>query len=216
MDLQTAKTQMLAQQIRAWEVLDERVLTAFRHVPRERFAPQDYEDLAFADTEIPIGHGQCMMAPKIEGRLLQSLDISPADEALEIGTGTGYLTACLAALADRVTSVDLFPDFIASAGRRLENLGIDNVDLDTADATELSYDGRFDVIAITASVPALDRRLIRMLRPNGRLFVVVGRMPIMEARVITLHDGGDWAERSLFETVLTPMLNIDETEPFVL
>ena len=205
MDLQTAKSQMLAQQIRAWEVLDERVLAAFRHVPRERFVPEGYEDLAFADTEIPIGHGQCMMAPKIEGRLLQSLDISPADEALEIGTGTGYLTACLAALADRVSSVDLFPDFIDSARRRLENLGIDNVELDTADATELSYDGRFDVIAI-----------VRMLRPKGRLFVVVGRMPIMEARVITLHDSGEWSERSLFETVLTPMLNVNQTEPFVL
>jgi protein-L-isoaspartate(D-aspartate) O-methyltransferase len=109
MNLEAARAQMLGQQIRAWEVLDDRVLGAIAETPRERFAPEGYRDLAFADTEIPLAHGQAMLAPKIEGRLLQALAIEPTDEVLEVGTGTGFLTACLARLAERVYSIDIFP-----------------------------------------------------------------------------------------------------------
>lgn len=207
---------MLAQQIRAWEVLDERVLNAFRRTPREHFVPEAYGELAFADMEIPIGHEQCMLAPKVEGRLMQSLEISPGDEVLEIGTGTGYMCACLAALSDRVSSIDIFPDFVDSAAQKLAELGIRNVRLDTQDAMTLTAESRFDAVAVTASIPVLDPRFVRMLKPGGRMFVVVGRSEPMEARLIKMHAGGQWTEQSLFETMLTPMLNVDQPEPFAL
>jgi len=207
---------MLGQQIRTWEVLDRRVLDVLRDTPREHFVPDRFRDLAFADSEIPLGHDQYMMTPKMEGRLLQTLEIEPIDDVLEIGAGSGYLTACLARLSERVVSVDIYPEFIETAADKLARSQIDNVELETKDAMELSYSGCFDVIAVTASVPDLDERFIRMLRPRGRLFIVVGRAPVMEARLITMHAGGDWTQECLFETVLTPMLNAESAEPFVL
>jgi len=216
MNLEAARAQMLGQQIRAWEVLDDRVLHALQETPRERFVPEDYHDLAFADTEIPLAHGQAMLAPKIEGRLLQALQIEPIDEVLEIGTGTGFLTACLARLARRVHSVDIFPDFIDSARAKLVAEGRGNVELETADALQLELPGRFDAVAVTASLPVLDDTFVRMLKPRGRLFVVVGRAPVMEARLITLQPSGDTTSQSLFETVLTSLINAERPEPFVL
>jgi protein-L-isoaspartate(D-aspartate) O-methyltransferase len=216
MNFDVARTQMLGQQLRAWEVLDDRVLRAFAETPRENFVPADYRDLAFADAEIPLGHGQAMLAPKIEGRILQALQVEPIDDVLVVGTGSGYLTACLARLAKRVTSVDIFADFVAAALPRIAACGIRNVELRAADAVGLSDRTRFDAIAVTASVPALDRYFIEMLRPQGRLFVVVGRQPAMEAQLITLQPDGTTTTDSLFETVLTPLLNAERPEPFVL
>jgi protein-L-isoaspartate(D-aspartate) O-methyltransferase len=216
MNLEAARAQMLGQQIRAWEVLDDRVLGAIAKTPRERFVPKDYRDLAFADTEIPLPHGQAMLAPKIEGRLLQALQVEPSDEVLEVGTGTGYLTACLAQLAERVCSVDIFPEFVASARANLAAVGLSNVELETADAMDLDLPGRFDAVAVTGSVPTLDDRFVRMLKPQGRLFVVVGRAPVMEARLITLLPTGGTTSQSLFETVLSPLINAERPEPFVL
>jgi protein-L-isoaspartate(D-aspartate) O-methyltransferase len=216
MNFEVARTQMLGQQLRAWEVLDDRVLRAFAETPREDFVPADYRDLAFADIEIPTDHGQTMLAPKVEGRILQALQVEPIDDVLVIGTGTGYLTACLARLAKQVTSVDIFPDFVAAAQPRIAACGIRNVELKAADALALSYPARFDAIAVTASVPALDRLFVDMLRPQGRLFVVVGREPAMEARLITLHPDRTTTVESLFETVLTPLINAERPEPFVL
>lgn len=207
---------MLGQQIRAWEVLDDRVLRVLEQTPRERFVPDEYRDLAFADTEIPLAHGQCMLAPKIEGRLLQALQIEPIDEVLEIGTGSGFLTAALARLARRVLSVDIFPEFVEATRTKLAAENLHNVELRTADALSLELAGRFDAIAISGSVPVLDDFFIRMLRPLGRLFVVVGRAPAMEARLITQNATGDSTSESLFETVLTPLLNAERPEPFVL
>ena len=207
---------MLGQQLRAWDVLDDRVLRVLGEAEREFFVPNEYRELAFADTEIPLAHGQCMLAPKIEGRLLQALQVEPVDEVLEIGTGTGYFTACLARLARRVTSVDIFPDFVESARERLSERQAQNVELMVADALTLSMDARFDAIAVTGSVPELDDRFIRMLRPHGRLFVVVGRPPVMEASLITLTADGDFTTQSLFETMLTPLVNAERPEPFVL
>ena len=207
---------MLGQQIRAWDVLDQRVLDTLHQVPRERFVPDRYRDLAFADTEIPLDHSQHMMAPKVEGRLLQALRITPIDEALVIGTGSGFLTACLARLAERVVSVDIFADLVETAGERLAQSGVDNVELKVIDALALSDTACFDAVAVTASVPVLDDRFVRLLRPEGRLFIVVGRPPVMEARLVTMHPGGESTEASLFETMLTPMINADQAEPFVL
>lgn len=216
MNFETARTQMLGQQLRAWDVLDERVLNVVRATPRELFVAESERELAFADTEIPLGHEQVMLSPKIEGRLLQALRVEPVDDVLEIGTGSSYLTACLARLGGRVTSVDIFPDFVAAAGERLAELDIRNIELATADGLALSYSGAFDAIAVTGSVPTLTSHFIHMLRPHGRLFVVVGRPPIMEARLITLQRSGQWTQQSLFDTVLKPLIHADQPEPFVL
>jgi protein-L-isoaspartate(D-aspartate) O-methyltransferase len=135
---------------------------------------------------------------------------------LEVGTGSGYLTACLARLGGRVTSAEIFPDLAASAEARLAERGTDNVDVQVADALTLQFEDRFDAIAVTGSLPELNDHFIRMLRPRGRLFVVIGRAPVMEARLITRQSGGQWTELSLFETVLDPLINAEQPEPFVL
>ena len=216
MNFEVARTQMLGQQLRAWEVLDDRVLRAFAETPRENFVPKDYRDLAFADAEIPLGHGQNMLAPKVEGRVLQALQIEPIDDVLVVGTGSGYLTACIARLAKHVTSVDIFPDLIAAAEPKIAGCGLRNVELKVADAFDLPYRARFDAIAVTGSVPELDEYFSGMLRPQGRLFVVVGRGPAMEAQLITLQPDGTTTTDSLFETVLAPLINAERPEPFVL
>ena len=216
MNFDVARTQMLGQQLRAWEVLDDRVLRACKETPRERFVPEAYRELAFADTEIPLPNGQAMLAPKIEGRVLQALQIEPIDDVLVVGTGSGYLTACAARLGRHVTSVDIFPDFATNARTKIADVGITNVDLRTADALTLSHPTRFDAIAVTASVPELDRHFIEMLKPQGRLFIVVGRAPAMEARLIVLEPNGATTTQSLFETVLAPLINAERPEPFVL
>jgi len=207
---------MLGQQIRAWEVLDDRVLRVLGETPREAFVPADYRELAFADIEIPIGHGQAMLAPKIQGKILQALQIEPIDTVLEIGTGTGYLTACMAQLGKQVVSVDIFSDLLESARRNLADRNIRNVELAAADGLTLDAPQAYDAIAVTGSVPELDEHFIRMLRPHGRLFIVVGRAPVMEARLITMGANGQWTSSSLFETVLTPLVNAERPEPFVL
>lgn len=216
MNFDVARTQMLGQQLRAWEVLDDRVLRAFAETPRENFVPREYRDLAFADTEIPLAHGQTMLAPKVEGRILQALQVEPIDEVLVVGTGSGYLAACLARLAKRVTSVDIFPEFATAAAPKLAACGIRNVQLQTADALSLTGASQFDAIAVTASVPTLEKHFVSMLRPQGRLFVVVGRKPAMEARLLTLQPDGTTTTESLFETVLAPLINAERPEPFVL
>jgi protein-L-isoaspartate(D-aspartate) O-methyltransferase len=216
MNFEVARTQMLGQQIRAWEVLDERVLRVLRETPRELFVPDSYRDLAFADAEIPIGHGQSMLAPKIEGRLLQAVQAEPIDEVLVVGTGSGFLTACLARLARHVVSIDIIDEFVAAARSRLAAHEIGNVSLETGDALNLAAAGRFDVIAVTGSVPELTEHFTKMLRPQGRLFVVVGREPVMEAQLVTMHPNGTASADGLFETVLTPLINAQRPEPFVL
>lgn len=216
MNFEVARTQMLSQQLRAWEVLDDRVLRAFAETPREDFVPREYRDLAFADVEIPLGHRQAMLAPKVEGRILQALQVEPIDDVLVVGTGSGYLTACTARLAKHVTSVDIFPDFVTAAEAKIAALGLRNVELGTADALTLSHRARFDAIAVTGSVPVLDDHFIGMLRPQGRLFIVVGREPAMEAQLITLQPNGTATTGSLFETVLAPLINSERPEPFVL
>jgi protein-L-isoaspartate(D-aspartate) O-methyltransferase len=216
MNIEAARAQMLGQQIRAWEVLDDRVLEVLGRTPREFFVPAPYRELAFADMEIPLGRGQRMMAPKIEGRLLQTLQLEPTDDVLEVGTGSGFLTACLARLARHVLSAEIFEEFTRRAGQKLSHEGIDNVTLQTVDALTLQGADRFDVIAVTGSVPMLTENFVRMLRPGGRMFIVVGREPAMEARLITMHPHGEWAEQSLFETVLTPLINAEQPLPFVL
>ena len=216
MNVEAARAQMLGQQLRAWNVLDQRVLDVVRQVRRERFVPEAYRDLAFADSEIPLAHGQRMMTPSVEGRLLQALDLDPADTVLELGTGSGFVTACLAALAGRVVSVDIFPEFTAQAAGKLQRDNIRNVELRTADGLALDADEQFDAVVVTGSVPELDDRFAGLLRPGGRLFVVVGREPVMDALLITVNRDGESSRESLFETVVAPLVNAERPEPFVL
>ncbi|MDJ0813378.1 MAG: protein-L-isoaspartate O-methyltransferase [Woeseiaceae bacterium] len=207
MDTDFARQQMVEQQVRAWEVLDPDVLQVLKDIPREQFVPTGYESLAFADTEIPIGHGQTMMTPTIEGRLLQALRPSSGDRVLEVGTGTGFLTACLARLAKHVTSVDIYEDFLDTASANVEDCGLGDVKLLQMDATQSLPDGFFDVIAVTGSIEKFDPRFVEALAPGGRLFVVVGNGPAMDARIVTRTGDNDWESDSLFETTLAPLVN---------
>jgi protein-L-isoaspartate(D-aspartate) O-methyltransferase len=216
MNIEAARSQMLGQQIRAWEVLDPRVLGTLGKTRREAFVPEGFRELAFADTEIPLGHGQAMMTPQVEGRLLQALQVTSIDEVFEIGTGSGYLTACLASLGAHVTSIDIFPEFVESAQAKLATQRISNVTLHAADATTFDNNDKFDVVAVTASVPAVSAQLVQFLRPGGRMFIVVGRAPIMEAQLITMQADGTTVVESLFETLRAPMLNWDIPEQFKL
>ena len=174
MNTNFARQQMVKQQARAWDVLDENVLAALTDVPRERFVPADFELLAFADTEIPIGHDQYMMTPTIEGRVLQALQLTGDEKVLEIGTGSGFLTACLAQLSANVTSIDIHDDFLNAAQKNLADNGTENVELLAMDGMRSLPDGLFDAIAVTGSVQSLDSRFVDALSPGGKLFVIVG------------------------------------------
>ena len=215
-EIEQARFNKIEQQIRPWDVLDQQVLDTMNAIPREHFVPERYRSLAFADTSIPLGHGQVMMAPKLEGRLLQALAITPADRILEIGTGSGYLTACLASLGQHVTSFDIMPDFTAAAGDALQSREIDNVSLNTADvASGIDSDERFDAIAVTGSLPLLQQQFHDNLSIGGRLFVIVGESPIMEACLITRVDEHNWSRESLLETCIPPLLNANTAQEFI-
>jgi protein-L-isoaspartate(D-aspartate) O-methyltransferase len=207
MDTDFAARQMVRQQIRAWDVSDSEVLRVFASVPRQQFVPAQYRDLAFSDSELPLAHGQRMMTPTIEGRVLQSLSLTDHDRVLEIGTGSAFLTACLSQLAASVCSIDIFDGFVSAAREKLSNEGLSNVELACMDATVSLPDGEFDAIVVTGSLPALDDRYVAKLRPGGRLFVVVGSGPVQEARIIVRHSDTSSQSTSLFETCLMPLIN---------
>ena len=215
MDFETARFNMVEQQIRPWEVLDQNVLNACLAVPREAFAPKLYQNLAFSDTMVDIGHGQFMMAPKIEARLLQALDVQASDRILEIGTGTGYFAALLATLGAQVTSVDLFDDFIERAAESLRQNGMTNVELHVGDALDGWRTATpYDVIAVTGSSPARRQAIEEQLSIGGRMFIIVGMAPVMEAALITRVDEHTWSEEILFETELAPLIGAQPEPEF--
>ena len=213
-----ARFNMIQQQVRPWGVLDDRVLDTFDQVPRERFVPDAYLSLAYADIDIPIGDGQHMLSPKVVGRLLQALAVRPGERALEIGTGTGYVSACLAHLGARVLSLEIAPDLAAQARECLAAAGFDQVVLRVADGlAEPVGGGPFDVIVVTGSLPredALDP-LVGQLALGGRLFAVVGEPPVMTALLVTRTGAADSRRVGLFETRVDPLLNVVEPERFV-
>ena len=215
MNMELARFNMIEQQIRPWDVLDDRVLQILTETPREDFVPEQYRALAFSDISIPLGHDQAMMAPKVEGRLLQCLDIVATDNILEIGTGSGYLTACLATLGKRVHSVDIFGDFIDSSREKLAQHRIENVTLDTVDAASgWDPEKQFDVIAVTGSLPVLHKGFHNSLEIGGRLFVIVGKPPVMQALLITRAGASEWKQQSLFETSVPALLNAVQADSF--
>ena len=213
-NVESARRQMIDQQVRAWDVLDEKVLGTLASVPRERFVPEAYREVAFADAPIPLGHGQCMLAPKVEGRILQAMALDRSDEVLEVGTGSGFFAACLARLSRHVRTLEIIPALSQRAGRVLAELSVTNVTVEVADATKLDESGLYDAIVLTASLPVYDPRFERALRPGGRLFVVVGRPPVMEARLVTRVGSDQWVVEALFETVIPPMIHATEPDAF--
>ena len=217
MNLEQARFNMVEQQIRTWEVLDQRVLDVMSRVPREDFVPPAFRNLAFADTCVPLEHGQCMMVPRVEARMLQALRVEPTDRVLEVGTGSGFVTALLANLAAHVTSVEIHESLMNGARSKLDAHGIDNVDLYLGDASRGWERGApFDVIAVTGSLPVVEEAFKESLAVGGRLFMVIGKEPAMEALLITRSSETQWATESLFETVLPPLVGAEEPERFVL
>ena len=213
MDTDFARRQMVEQQVRVWDVFNREVLKVLGSVAREHFVPAGCEDVAYADTEIPLPHGQVMLRPIIEGRLLQALELKAGDQVLEIGTGTGYLTACLARMSASVTSIDCHEDFIAAATRNLEAAEIDNASVQCMDAMTELPGGEFDAIAVTGSVPRIDERFVNALKPGGRLFLVAGESPVKSALLIT-RGGDNWQQNSLFETDIPALENTAEESVF--
>ena len=211
---EAARRQMIDQQVRSWDVLDPRVLEALAAVPREHFVPEAYRGVAFADTSIPIGHGEFMLPPKIEGRMLQALELARGDRVLEIGTGSGFFAACLEYQSGDVESVEIHADLADSAARALASLGVTRARVACADAFERSFEPRYQAIAVTGSLPVYDPRFEHALAVGGRLFVVVGSPPVMEARLVTRTAVDAWLSETLFETSIEPLRNATPAASF--
>ena len=210
-----AREQMIEQQVRAWDVLDERILDTFRTVPREAFTPPQYRFLAYADAEVPLPGGQHMLRPSVVGRLLTALELTGHERVLEIGTGTGFITACLRRLSKTVQSLEIVPELADMARRTLATRSLRDIDVVTTDAMTFEPTGRFDAIAATASLPAYYKRWQSALAVGGRLFVVVGTAPVMEAKLIRRVAEDAWTEESLFETVIDPLVHAQRPVAFV-
>lgn len=200
-DFHQARHAMVEQQVRPWDVLDRRVLDALGSVPREDFVPAQYRRLAFADLALPLAHGERMFKPVIEGRLLQALDLAATDEVLEIGAGSGFLSACLGRLGRSVQALERHAELAAAARQRIAALGLGNVQIDTADVADWDTERRFDAILLGGAVAELPERFLGWLRPGGRLVGVRGLAPAQEAFCLRLTPAGAAIE-SLFETDL--------------
>ena len=214
MDTLAARRQMVDQQIRTWEVLDPRVLDALCAVPREAFVPAEYRELAFADAPFPIGFGQSMLSPKLQGRILQALGVSAADHVLEVGSGTGYLAACLSLLGSSTRSIDIHPGLVELSRSNLRALPEAKVEFETRDAFSAAPLGEYDVVAVTGSLPVYDTRFEKSLRVGGRLFAMVGAAPVMDAILVRRVDDNEWIRESLFETVVAPLINATAAQKF--
>jgi protein-L-isoaspartate(D-aspartate) O-methyltransferase len=206
MDTVAARLQMVDQQIRTWEVLDPRVLDALVRVPREAFVPPEYRELAFADTSVPIACGQTMLAPKMQGRILQALDLEQRDRVL---------AAAMSLLAHETTSIEIMPELAAAATRNLGSFAEARVKVESRDAFGPDSLGEYDAIAVTGSLPVYDKRFERALGVGGRLFVVVGVAPVMEAMIIRRVDATEWVSEALFETVIPALIGATVAPRFV-
>jgi len=214
---EVARQNMIENQVRPWEVLDPRVLDVLAAVRREDFVPARHRALAFADMALPIGNGETMMKPTVEGRLLQALGLGADDRVLEIGTGSGFVTACLARLAASVTTVEIHADLADAARARIAAAGARNVRIEVADAMKTLRTGeRFDAVVVTGAVYALPDAFRAWVAPNGRLFAIVGESPAMQAMLYTRADETHWREESLFETDLRYLTHAEPPRRFAL
>ncbi|HEC13843.1 MAG TPA: protein-L-isoaspartate O-methyltransferase [Acidiferrobacteraceae bacterium] len=216
MDFEQARFNMVEQQIRTWAVLDQRVLDLVGQLHREDFVPTQYRKLAYADMRIPLGHDQVMMTPKTEARLLQELQIKPQDRILEVGTGSGYLTALLARSGAEVVSLEIHSELASEAEQKLAAHIISNATIVVGDAAK-TYEkyGSFDVIVLTGSVPRMPNYYKKILNEGGRLAAIVGQSPVMEAIIGTRVNETDWVERSVFDTDLPRLIGVDEPPKFI-
>lgn len=216
MNLEQARFNMIEQQIRPWEVIDQGVLDLLFVVKREEFVPQAYRLLAFADIEVPLGHGATMLPPKIEAHALQALRVGKTDKVLEIGSGSGYMAALLAAHAAQVWSVDIVPALTDMARENLKRQGISNVTLETGDAANgWSAHAPYDVIMVSGSLPAIPPELAAQLKIGGRMFAIVGELPAMHAQLIVRTGEDAYTTKALFETVAPPLANAPQPARFV-
>jgi len=216
MDIEQARFNMVEQQIRPWDVLNLEVLDLLSQVKREEYVPETYRTLAFVDMEIPLGHGEAMLSPKMEARILQELHLKKTDQVLEVGTGSGYLTALLAHQAGHVFSMEIVPEFKAEAERKLKAHDLNNVTLEVGDAARgWGKHGPYDAIVLTGSVPVLPEEFLKSLKVGGRLFAIVGDAPAMEAQLVTCVAEGAYNTVVLFETCVAPLKNALQPERFV-
>ncbi|GMR17652.1 MAG: protein-L-isoaspartate O-methyltransferase [Gammaproteobacteria bacterium] len=215
-NIDIARYNMVEQQIRPWEVLDQKILDLLSGSPRQDYVPDAYKSMAYVDIDIPLGYGQVMMAPKLEARILQAPEIRPDDRILEVGTGSGHLTSLLASLGDHVYSVERVPELKDLAEKNLTGHNITNVTLETGDAAN-GWDSHepYDVIVITGSLPSIPEGFRQSLAIGGRMVAIVGRSPVMEVKLVKRIDKDNWTESSLFETDLPPLDNTQKPDSFV-
>jgi len=216
MNIELARHNMVEQQVRRpWDVLDQRVLDLIARAPRDQYVPAKYRNVAYADLFLPLGHGQAMLTPKMEARVLQELEIGPKDRILEVGTGSGYFASLLAAMGAHVYSVDIYPEFVEGARTRLAAQGVQNVTLETGDAARgWSEHGPYDVIAITGAVPVLPDEFLKSLAAGGRLMAFVGKSPVIEAIRIRRLDGDAFERTAIFETDIPALVNAYQPATF--
>ena len=215
MNFEQARFNMVEQQVRTWEVLDGRVLELLETTHREDFVPVRYRKMAFTDMAIPLDHDQTMMKPVVEGRLLQALELKPDETVLEIGTGSGFITACLAQLAKRVVTVDIYEQFSKEAEAKLKEKDIHNVEFESGDVmTGWQPEQAHDVLVVTGSVQDIPDHFRGWVNPRGRMFVVCGEAPAMEAKLLTKLNATEWREESLFETDLARLINAEKAPEF--
>lgn len=214
MDLNQARFNMVEQQIRPWSVLDTTVLDTMQSIPRDLFVPKNMKNLSYADIEIPLGNEQLMMFPRVEGRMLQELEISIEDSCLEVGTGSAYVTACIASMSKHVDSIDIHEEFLRNAKSKLATLNISNASLTNIDALNYNTDKQYDAIAITGSLPEYLPVFEKMLKPEGRLFIVIGDKQTMHAIKVTRTENNSFDRTSLFETELNPLVGASEGSSF--
>ena len=216
MNIEQARLNMVGNQVRPWEVLDGRVLDVIARVRREDFVAAEHRQLAFADLCLPLGHGEVMMKPVVEGRVLQALELQPTDHVLEIGTGSGFLTACLATLSAQVISVDIHADFTTAAAQRLQAAAIANVSLVTGEAVhDWQPDALFDALVVTGAVADIPSRWLTWLKPGARVLVIRGQSPVQQATLLSHEGAGRYREETLFETDLPYLTHAEPPQRFV-
>jgi len=215
MNLEQARFNMVEQQVRPWSVLDATVLQIMESIPRDVFVPKSLKSLAYSDIEVPLDHDQTMLFPRVEGRMLQELELDINDECLLVGTGSGYTTACIASMAKQVDSIDIYDDFLEQAAKNLAEINLANFTLKNMDvlATDTHIDKKYDAIAVTGSIPEYLPVFEELLKPGGRLFIIVGTKPAMHALKIERKDD-KFIRTTLFETLVKPLIGVKQKSSF--